>query len=79
MKPLTKTQLEYIELLKKFGYILVSEGVTFATFHIGNKQMGTTSFNALQEHNIIECVSSYTQKGHRISKSVWKINESALK
>ena len=75
MMPLTDTQKEYLELLKEYGYIIVIEGATYATFVIHKKQMHSSSFEALKKHGLINQIDNYkSPKG--LVCSVWKFSDS---
>ena len=72
MRGLTESQKEYADLLERYGYIIVTQGYTYATYVIHKRQMHSSSFEALLKHNLIERVSQYiSPKGMIIS--VWKL------
>jgi len=73
MKKLTDTQKEYADLLKNFGYIIVTQGPVYATFVLHKKQMHSSSFEALVKNKLIRRISEYKNpKGLVIS--IWKYN-----
>ena len=71
MKKLTDTQKKYVNMLEHYGYIIVAQGYTYATYVIHKQQMHSSSFEALLKHNLIERVSKYVSpKG--LIVSIWK-------
>lgn len=76
-KQLTQTQLEYLDVLKIHGFILVTEGPSYATFKLHKRQMHSSSFYALQQHGMIELISKH--KSYPLITSVYKITKRGLK
>ena len=71
MSKLTSTQEKYVNMLEHYGYIIVTQGYTYATYVIHKKQMHSSSFEALLKHNLIKRVSKHVSpKG--LIVSIWK-------
>lgn len=75
-KQLTQTQLEYLDLLKVHGFIVVTEGPSYTTFKVHKRQMHSSSFEALKLHGMIELVSKH--ETHHLRTFVYKITKKGL-
>jgi len=71
MSKLTETHIQYIHLLKLYGYVVVTQGPTYATFVLNKRQMHSSSFEVLVKHDLLKRISEYKSPNGLII-SIWE-------